>query len=59
MPPRSQAQRRLMHAAARDPKVAARTGVPVKVAQEFAATDPGGKLPKKARPANQFSLRGH
>jgi hypothetical protein len=45
-----------MHAAASDPKVAAKTGVPVTVAKEFAQSDPGGKLPKKKGP-NQYALQ--
>lgn len=38
-----------MHAAAADPKVAAETGVPQDVAQEFAAADKPGKLPARKR----------
>lgn len=49
MPPVSEAQRRLMHAAAANPKVAAKTGVPRDVAQEFAAADKPGKLPARKR----------
>ncbi len=51
MPPVSEAQRRLMHAAANDPAVAKRTGVARSVAKEFAAADKPGKLParKKAK----------
>ncbi|MER8619194.1 hypothetical protein NKG99_20545 [Mesorhizobium sp. M1409] len=60
MPPKSEAQRRLMQAAAHDPKVAAKTGVSSKVAKEFADADPGGKLPAKAKSKkkgpNQFAL---
>ncbi|MER9336462.1 hypothetical protein NKJ06_21120 [Mesorhizobium sp. M0293] len=56
MPPKSEAQRRLMQAAAHDPEVAAKTGVPVKVAKEFADADPGGKLPKKKKGPSQFAL---
>lgn len=48
MPPKSEAQRRLMQAAAHNPKVAARTGVPQKVAREYAEADQGGKLPERA-----------
>ena len=49
MPPKSQAQRRLMHAVASNPKLAKKTGVPAKVAKEFAAADKPGKLPAKAK----------
>jgi hypothetical protein len=45
MPPVSQKQRALMQAAAHNPAVAKKTGVPVKVAKEFVKADPGGKLP--------------
>lgn len=48
MPPVSEAQRRLMHAAAKDPKVARKTGVPTSVAKEFAKADKPGKLPAKS-----------
>lgn len=47
MPAKSEAQRRLMQAAARDPKVAKKTGVPQKVAREYVAADKGGKLPTR------------
>lgn len=56
MPPKSEAQRRLMHAAASDPAVAKKTGVPQAVAKEFAAADPGGKLPRKVKTGGQFNL---
>lgn len=49
MPPVSEAQRRLMQAAAHDPKVAKKTGVKQSVAKEFAAADKGGKLPEKKK----------
>lgn len=39
MPSKSRAQQRLMHAAARDPKVAKATGVPRSVAKEYVAAD--------------------
>jgi ribosome assembly protein YihI (activator of Der GTPase) len=39
MPSKSGKQRRLMAAAAKDPKVAKRTGVPQSVAKEFHAAD--------------------
>jgi hypothetical protein len=57
MPFRSQAQSRLMHAAANDPGVAKSTGVPTAVAKEFVQAGHGqkvGKLPQKAK--GQFSL---
>ena len=46
----SQAQSRLMHAAAADPEVAKKTGVSQKVAKEFVQGDHGrpvGTLPEK------------
>lgn len=53
MPSRSPAQARLMRAAAHDPAIAAKTGVPVKVAREFVAADTktGGQfnLPRTKR----------
>jgi hypothetical protein len=58
MPFRSQAQSRLMHAAANDPAVAKRTGVPASVAKEFVAAGHGqkvGKLPQK-KGKGQFAL---
>lgn len=45
MPPRSEAQRRLMFAAAH--KKGGIGGVPQAVGKEFAEADPGGKLPDK------------
>lgn len=45
MPPRSESQRRAMQAAAKGKST---LGIPKKVGREFAAADPGGKLPKKA-----------
>ena len=44
MPSKSKAQSRLMHAAARDPEVAKRTGVPQSVAKEFVEADEGRSL---------------
>lgn len=57
-PPRSEAQRRLMHAAARDAEVAKAADVPQGVAEKYARTDPGGALPKrkKRRHPSQFGL---
>lgn len=46
MPPVSEAQRRLMHAAAS--KKSGAGGVPRSVAREFVAADKPGKLPKHA-----------
>ena len=43
MPPKSEAQRRLMRAAAAG-KV---KGIPKKVGKKYSRTDPGGKLPKR------------
>ena len=48
MPPVSEQQRKAMRAAAANPKVAKKMGIPKKVAQEFNASDPGGKLPGRA-----------
>lgn len=45
MPPRSEAQRRLMWAASK--KKGGAGGVPQAVAKEFAAADTPGKLPEK------------
>lgn len=57
MPPKSEAQRRLMHAAAKGEV----EGVPASVGREFVEADPGGKLPKrlKKRPKKkgQYDLR--
>lgn len=47
MPPVSQAQRRLMFAAAS--KKGGVGGVPQSVGKEFANADPGGKLPAKKK----------
>jgi hypothetical protein len=52
MPPVSKAQNRLMQAAAADPKVAKRTGVPQSVAREYTANlKPGSvkKLPARKK----------
>lgn len=54
MPPRSEAQRRAMQAAAHGQST---LGIPKSVGKEFAASDPGGKLPKrKGRKVGQFLL---
>jgi hypothetical protein len=52
MPPKSEAQRRAMQAAAHGKST---LGIPASVGREFAAADPGGKLPKKKR-KGQFHL---
>ncbi len=46
MPPLSESQRRAMRAAASGK---GKLGIPKKVAEEFDAADPGGKLPKKVK----------
>lgn len=46
MPPVSEKQRRAMQAAAHGHST---LGIPKSVGKEFAASDPGGKLPKKKR----------
>jgi hypothetical protein len=48
MPSKSQAQARLMAAAAHDPKFAKRVGVPMSVAKEYNKADTGTKLLKRA-----------
>lgn len=45
MPPRSEAQRRAMHAAAAGKS---KLGIPRAVGKDYAQADPGGKLPKRA-----------
>lgn len=47
MPPRSEAQRRLMWAAAS--KKGGVDGVPQSVGKDFAEADKGGKLPEKVK----------
>lgn len=49
MPSTSDKQRRLMAAAAHDPKFAKRVGVPVAVAKEYNQADKGPKLAKAMR----------
>lgn len=46
MPPKSEAQRRAMHAAAAGHST---LGIPRSVGKEFAAADKGGKLPKRVK----------
>lgn len=53
MPSTSRAQNRAMHAAAENPQLARKLGIPQKVASEFVAADKGrriSKLPEKAKP---------
>ena len=59
MPPVSESQRRLMWAAAN--KKGGVGGVPQSVGKEFAAADPGGKLPqkKKERSKKQKAMYDH
>ena len=45
MPPVSEKQRKAMYAAANGKST---IGIPKKVAKEYVAADPGGKLPKSA-----------
>ena len=45
MPSKSAAQARLMLAAAHNPQVAKRAGIPQRVAREFVAADKGKKVP--------------
>ena len=46
MPPRSEAQRRAMRAAAAGKS---KIGIPAKVGREYSKADKGGKLPKRKR----------
>lgn len=55
MPPVSQAQRRLMWAAAG--KKGGVGGVPQGVGEEFAKADPGGKLPEHKKPQSKPDRR--
>lgn len=52
MPAKSKAQLKMMQAAAHNPKFAAKVGIPVKVAQEFAAKTVTAlrDLPNKVKP---------
>lgn len=50
MPPKSEAQRRLMWAARNNPKLAKDKGISWKVAREFTDADKGGKLPERKQP---------
>ena len=57
MPPRSEAQRKAMRAAASGKST---LGIPKSVGEDFSESDPGGKLPKrkKRKPrTNQFALK--
>lgn len=56
MPSKSQKQNRFMHAAAKNPKMAKRLGVPQKVAKDFVKADAGRKikkLPMRAKKAKK------
>ena len=53
MPPTTERQRRAMEAAAHGKS---NIGIPKKVAREFVAADPGGKLPKSAAPKPKFGM---
>ena len=44
MPSKSQKQNRFMHAAAKNPTMAKRLGVPQKVAKEYVKADAGRKI---------------
>lgn len=55
MPPVSEAQRRLMWAAAN--KKGGVGGVSQKVGKEFAKADPGGHLPKKTKTSKSKAKR--
>lgn len=48
MPSKSEAQARMMAAAAHDPKFAKRVGIPLKVAKAFNKEDAGTKMLSKA-----------
>jgi len=54
MPAVSEAQRRLMFAAANNPKVAKKVGIKRSVAKEFASADRGGKLPERKSRAERW-----
>jgi len=49
MPPVSEKQRKLFRWAAANPKAAAKRGIKAGVARDFNKSDPGGKLPEKAK----------
>ncbi len=54
MPPRSEAQRRAMYAAAAGNST---LGIPKKVGKEFADADPGGKLPARKSDEEKMKSR--
>jgi len=54
MPPKSEAQRKAMRAAAAGKST---LGIPKKVGKEFSAADPGGKLPKHVKPKRRTISR--
>ena len=47
MPPKSESQRKAMRAAAAGKST---RGIPKSVGKKFSSSDPGGKLPAKAKP---------
>jgi hypothetical protein len=53
MPPRSEQQRKAMHAAASGKST---LGIPKSVGKEFVDADKPGKLPKKAKIGKQYDL---
>ena len=53
MPPKSKAQAKLMGAAAGDPKVAKRVGIPQSVAREYLRGAKTKKLPARKRKAKR------
>ena len=54
MPPKSEAQRRAMRAAASGNST---LGIPASVGKEFDAADKGGKLPKRASTSKKKSTK--
>jgi hypothetical protein len=61
MPSKSQAQARMMAAAAHNPAFAKKVGVPQSVAKEFNAADSGKaikRLPKRKAASPRVSLKG-
>lgn len=57
MPPVSEAQRRFMHAAAKDAGVAKTAGIKQSAAKEFADSDKPGKLPERRSDADRMKSR--
>ena len=56
MPPRSEAQRRAMEAAAHGHST---LGIPAKVGKEFSHADPGGKLPQHVQHGHDTKRERH